>query len=101
MVKGEVSARGGEILIYQTESGQTKIEVRLEGESLWLCQADLAELYQTTIPNINMHIKNIYEEGELLDKATVKDCLIVQTEGNRQISRHVKHYNLDMIISVG
>ncbi len=101
MGKGEVSPRGGEIVIYQTEGGQTKIEVRLEGETLWLCQAGLAELYQTTVPNINIHIKNIYEEGELLDRATVKDYLIVQTEGDRQISRQVKHYNLDMIISVG
>lgn len=93
--------RGGEILIYQTEGGQTKLEVRLEGETLWLSQADLAQLYQTTIPNINIHIKNIYEEGELLEEATVKDYLTVQTEGGRQVSRQVKHYNLDMIISVG
>jgi len=100
-LKGELAPRGGDILIYQTEGGQTKIEVRLESETLWLSQAGLAELYQTSIPNINIHIKNIYEEGELLDTATVKDYLIVQNEGNRQISRQVKHYNLDMIISVG
>ena len=92
---------GGEILIYQTEGGQTKLEVRLEGETLWLTQAALAELYQTTIPNINIHIKNIYEEGELSEGATVKDYLIVQTEGTRQVTREVDHYNLDMIISVG
>jgi hypothetical protein len=61
----------------------------------------LAKLYQTTIPNINIHIKNIYGEGELSEEATVKDYLIVQTEGGRQVSRQVKHYNLDMIISVG
>jgi len=96
-----LAARGGNILIYQSEQGQTKIEVRLEGETLWLSQAGLAELYQTTIPNINIHIKNIYDEGELTPEATVKDYLIVQTEGSRQISRQVKHYNLDMIISVG
>ncbi len=101
MAKGELAPRGGEIVIYQTEAGQTKIEVRLEGETLWLSQAGLAKLYQTTVPNINIHIKNIYEEGELLDTATVKDYLIVQTEGGRQINRQVKHYNLDMIISVG
>ena len=101
MGKGELAARGGEIVIYQTEEGRTKIEVRLEGETLWLSQAGLAELYQTTVPNINIHIKNIYEEGELLATATVKDYLIVQAEGGRQISRQVKHYNLDMIISVG
>jgi hypothetical protein len=101
MAKNELMPLGGQILIYQTEGGQTKLEVRLEGETLWLSQAALAELYQTTIPNINIHIKNIYEEGELSEEATVKDYLIVQTEGGRQVNRRVKHYNLDMIISVG
>lgn len=101
MGKNELAPRGGDILIYQTEGGQTKIEVRLEGETLWLNQAGLAKLYQTTIPNINIHIKNIYDEGELSEQATIKDYLIVQTEGDRQVSRQVKHYNLDMIISVG
>jgi hypothetical protein len=97
----DLAARGGNILIYQTEGGRTKIEVRLEGETLWLSQAGLAELYQTTRQNITIHIKNIYEENELLPEATCKDYLQVQNEGNRQISRQVKHYNLDMIISVG
>lgn len=101
MAKGDIVPKGGQILIYQTEGGQTKIEVRLEGETLWLSQADLAKLYQTTIPNINIHIKNIYNDGELAQEATVKDYLIVQTEGGRQVGRQVKHYNLDMIISVG
>jgi len=81
MAKGDIAPKGGQILIYQTEGGQTKIEVRLEGETLWLNQAALAKLYQTTIPNINIHIKNIYDEGELAQEATVKDYLIVQTEG--------------------
>ncbi len=101
MGKGEVGARGGEMVIYQTEGGRTKIEVKLKGETLWLSQAGLAELYQTTRQNITIHIQNIYEENELADEATCKDYLQVQTEGNRQISRQVKHYNLDMIISVG
>ncbi|MBN2314870.1 MAG: virulence RhuM family protein [Sedimentisphaerales bacterium] len=101
MTPGDLAPKGGQILIYQTEGGQTKIEVRLEGETLWLNQAALAKLYQTTIPNINIHIKNIYDEGELSEEATVKDYLIVQTEGARKVSRQVKHYNLDMIISVG
>ncbi len=101
MSQNELSSLGGEIVIYQTEGGQAKMEVRLEGESLWLSQTGLAKLYQTTIPNINIHIKNIYEESELLETATIKDYLIVQTEGERRISRQVKHYNLDMIISVG
>jgi len=101
MGKNELAPRGGDILIYQTEGGQTKIEVRLEGETLWLNQAGLAELYQTTKQNVNLHIQNIYEEGELSEDATVKEYLTVQTEGGRQVSRQVKHYNLDMILSVG
>jgi len=101
MPENELAPKGGQILIYQTEGGQTKLEVRLEGETLWLTQAAMAQLYQTTIPNINIHIKNIYDEGELTQEATIKEYLIVQTEGSRQISRQIKHYNLDMIISVG
>ena len=101
MGKNELSPRGGDILIYQTEGGQTKVEVRLEGETLWLNQAGLAELYQTTKQNISLHIQNIYDEGELEEDSTVKEYLTVQTEGGRQVSRQVKYYNLDMIISVG
>lgn len=101
MGSDEIVPQGGQILIYQAENGQTKVQVRLEGETLWLNQAGLAALFQTTIPNINIHIKNIYDEGELSEQATVKDYLIVQTEGPRQVSRQVKHYNLDMILSVG
>lgn len=101
MAKGDIVPKGGQILIYQTEGGQTKIEVRLEGQTLWLNQAGLAELYQTTIPNINIHIKNIYEEGELAEEATIKDYLIVQNEGGRKVSRQVKHYNLDFLSPEG
>lgn len=101
MGSNELVPKGGDILIYQTEGGQTKIQVRLEGETLWLNQADLARLYQTTKQNISLHIQNIYEEGELPEEPTVKEYLTVQTEGNRQISRQVKYYNLDMILSIG
>ena len=73
----------------------------LEGETLWLNQAALAKLYQTTKQNVSLHIQNIYYEGELSEDVTVKDYLTVQTEGGRQVNRQVKHYNLDMIISVG
>jgi hypothetical protein len=90
-----------EILIYQTPGGATKIDVRLEGETIWLTQKQLAELFQTTVPNINMHIKNILEVGELDVDSTIKDFLIVQKEGKRSIKRTVDHYNLDMVISVG
>ena len=101
MAKNDIVPKGGEILIYQSEGGRTKVEVRVDGETLWLNQGDMARLYQTTTPNINIHIKNIYDEGELPQEATVKDYLIVQNEGGRQVSRQVKHYNLDMIVSVG
>jgi hypothetical protein len=90
-----------EILIYQTPGGATKIDVRLEDETIWLTQKQLAELFQTTVPNINMHIKNILEVGELEEYSTIKDFLIVQKEGKRNVKRNVSHYNLDMVISVG
>jgi hypothetical protein len=90
-----------QIIIYQTESGKTKIEVRLEDETVWLSQKLLAELFQTTKQNISLHIQNIFDEGELTPEATVKEYLTVQTEGNRRVERKVEFYNLDMIISVG
>lgn len=91
----------GEIIIYQSPQGNTKIDARLVNESLWLTQKQLAELFQTSVPNINMHIKNIIEEGELEAVRTIQDFLIVQKEGKRNIKRTVEHYNLDMVISVG
>ncbi len=91
----------GEFLLYQTEDGNTRIEVRMEGETVWLTQASMAELFQTTPQNITLHIRNVYEEGELTEEATCKDYLQVQAEGNRQVRRTLKHYNLDVIISVG
>ncbi len=90
-----------EILIYQSPTGNIKIDVRLEEENVWLTQKLMAELFQTTVPNINMHLKSIYEECELDEKATIKDFLIVQKEGTREVNRKQKFYNLDAIISVG
>jgi len=90
-----------QIIIYQTEDGKTKLEVRLENETLWLTQASMAELFQTTIPNVTTHITGIYQDGELTKERTVKENLIVQNEGDRSVRRSVKFYNLDMIISVG
>lgn len=90
-----------QILIYQTESGQTKIDVRLDNETVWLTQKSMAELFQTTVPNINMHLKNIFDEGELDPKSTIKDFLIVRLEGKREVNRNIDFYNLDAIISVG
>ncbi len=90
-----------QFLIYQTEDGRTKLDVRFEDESVWLTQQMMAELFQTSRQNINLHILNIYEEGELLPEATCKEYLQVRQEGNRQVQRRRDHYNLDMIISVG
>ena len=90
-----------QIIIYQTENGQTKLDVRLENETVWLTQKLMAELFQTTVSNINIHLKNIFEEGELDAKATIKDFFIVRLEGKREVNRNIEYYNLDAIISVG
>src|SRR5436305_464106 len=91
----------GQFLVYQSEDGQIKIDVRLAGETAWLTQAHMAELFQTSVPNINMHLRNIYAEGELRPEVTIQEFLIVRQEGNRKVSRRVEHHNLDAIISVG
>lgn len=92
---------GGEILLYQTEDGQTRVDVRFENESVWLTQAQMAELFQTTPQNITLHLKSIYEEAELVEEATCKDYLQVRREGDRDVTRTLRHYNLDVIISIG
>ena len=90
-----------QIIIYQGENGETRIEVKFTGDTVWLSQQQMAELYQTTRPNIVQHIRNIYEDGELEEKATCKNFLQVRQEGTRQVSREIPFYNLDMIISLG
>jgi len=90
-----------QFLIYISEKGNTKLDVRFEDETVWLSQKQMVELFQTTKQNISLHINNIFEEGELFENSTVKEYLTVQKENNRDVSRSVKHYNLDVIISVG
>ncbi len=90
-----------EILIYSAPDGAIKIDVRLENETVWLTQAEMARLFQITPQSITIHLKNIYEEGELSEEATCKDFLQVQIEGSRKVERQKKFYNLDAIISVG
>lgn len=90
-----------EIIIYKAKDGQTQIDVRFEKETVWLTQQTMAELFKVTVPNISMHIRNIYNEGELIKKPTVKKFLTVQKEGERDVTREREHYNLDMILSVG
>lgn len=89
------------ILIYQTEEGNTKIDVRLENETVWMTQKAISELYQKGVNTINEHIKNIYAEGELQESATIRKNRIVQTEGNREVERVVSFYNLEVIIAIG
>jgi len=91
----------GELIFYHAEDETTKIEVRLENENVWLTQKRMAELFQTTPQNITIHLKNIFNEGELQADATCKDFLQVQSEGSREVERRQKFYNLDAIISVG
>lgn len=90
-----------EFLIFTQQAGEGGIEVRYEEGSIWLTQKLMAELFDVTTANVNTHIKNIYKEKELVQNLTIKEFLIVQKEGERQVSRSVDHYNLDVIISVG
>ena len=91
----------GDIVIYQTEDGGTKIDVRFEGETVWLTQQQMAELFGSSRTNIVEHIQHIYEEGELDEASTCRKFRQVRDEGGRQVSREISHYNLDMIISLG
>ncbi len=91
----------GRIVVYQAEDRGGRIRVLLEGESAWLTQVQIAELFDTTVPNINIHLKHIYADGELAKEPTVKEYLIVRQEGVRSVSRTVLHYNLEAILAVG
>ena len=90
-----------DLLLYQTEDGETKLEVSLSGETVWLTQAQMCELFQRDKSVISRHINNVFKEGELSEEATVAFFATVQNEGNRTVSRDVKYYNLDVTISVG
>lgn len=90
-----------DLLMYQTEDGETKINVRLEDETVWMTQKAIAELFQTTPQNITLHIKNIYEESEMYENSTCKEYLQVQVEGAREVQRKTRHYNLEMILAIG
>lgn len=91
----------GEIIIYQSEDGSSKLDVKLEDETVWLTQAQLVDLFHSSKANVSEHIKNIFDEGELEENSTVREFRIVRREGSREVARNIKHYNLDMIISLG
>lgn len=97
----EAPTPGGEFLLYQTEDGRTRIQCRLEAETLWLTQAQMAELFQTTPQNVTLHLKAIFAEGELLEAATCKEYLQVRSEGSREVTRKLRHYRLEAILAVG
>jgi len=90
-----------QLLVYADETGRIKIDVRLEDGSVWLTQQAIAELFQTTVQNINLHIANVYEEGELEETSTIREIVTFREEGARTVRRRMLNYNLDMIISVG
>ena len=94
-------ADDNQIIIYQSEDGETRIDVKFSGETMWLSQQQMAELYQTTRTNIVQHIRNIYADGELDEQATCKKFLQVRQEGSREVTRDIPFYNLDMIIALG
>lgn len=99
--ENQPAAPGGEFLLYQTEDGRTRIQCRFDNETLWLTQAQIAELFQTTPQNVTLHLKAIYAEGELSEAATCKDYLQVRQEGARDVSRNLRHYRLEAILAVG
>ena len=101
MSTDDADSNTSQFIIYQSEDGKTRLDVRFVDETVWLTQALMADLFSTTPENVLMHLKNIFSEGELDQNATTKDFLVVRQEGTRQVKRSLKHYNLDAIISVG
>ncbi|MDT0619529.1 virulence RhuM family protein [Salinisphaera sp. P385] len=89
------------LILYTSDDGRTRLDLRVEGETVWLSQLEIAELFQTTKQNISLHANNIFEDGELSPETTVKESLTVQTEGNREVKRDIRLYNLDLILAIG
>ena len=100
MSRGEPMTRG-EVVVYEAADGEVRVDVRLERDTVWLSQRQMAELFDTSTDNVGLHLKNIFGEGELDEAATAEDYSVVQSEARRQVRRRVRHYNLDAIISVG
>jgi hypothetical protein len=90
-----------DLILYTSADGQTRINLRVEADHIWLSQLEIAELFQTTKQNVSLHAKNIFEDGELMPEATVKESLTVQNEGNRQVQRSLVFYHLDLILAIG
>ncbi len=90
-----------DLILYTIDDGRTRLQLRVEGATIWLTQLEIAELFQTTKQNVSLHAKNIFEEGELGPEATVKESLTVQTGGGREVKRAISYYNLDLILAIG
>lgn len=90
-----------ELVLYTSDDGSTRLDLRVDGETIWLTQLEIAELFQTTKQNDNLHAKNIFEDGEIIPGSTVKESLTVRIEGKRQVERTIKLYNLDLILAIG
>ncbi len=90
-----------DLILYTSDDGSTRIDLHVDGGTIWLSQGEIAELFQTSKPNISIHTKNIFEDGELFPEATVKESLTVQTEGKRTVKRTISLYNLDLILAIG
>jgi hypothetical protein len=90
-----------DLILYTSEDGKTRLDLRVDGATVWLNQLEIAELFRTTKQNVSLHAQNIFEDGELVREATVKDSLTVQTEGTREVQRTLTLYNLDLILAIG
>lgn len=90
-----------EVILYRSDDGQTRMHLRVDGDTVWLSQLEIAELFQTSKQNVSLHVKNIFDDNELDPEATVKESLTVQSEGGRQIKRKISYYNLDLILAIG
>lgn len=90
-----------ELILYTSDDGKTQLHLRVEGNTIWLSQLEIAELFQTTKQNVSLHAINIFKDGELVSEATVKESLTVQSEGSRQVERKIQNYNLDLILAIG
>ena len=100
-IETPASAPGGEVVVYEASDGEVHVDVRLEQDTIWLPQRDMAAVFDTTPENVLMHLRNVFSSNELEAEATTKDFLVVRTEGRRRVRRRIRHYNLDAIISVG
>ena len=92
---------GDEVVVYEATDGEVQVEVRLDGETVWLTQRQMGQVFETSPENVAMHLRNVFSSGELEESATTKVFLAVRTEGRCQVRRTLKHYNLDAIVSVG